>query len=80
MHRSAYQQNSSTETALLNITDNILNNIESKRCTAMTYLDLSAAFDNVNHNILLDFLENYYGLHRSVLNWVKSHIQAGNSL
>ena len=66
MHQSAYRQNFSTEPALLNITHNILNNMESKRCTAMICLDLCVAFDTVNQSILLDILENFYGLQGSV--------------
>ena len=43
-------------------------------CTAMSCLDLSTAFDPVNHNILLDILKHYYGLKDSVLNWAKLYL------
>ena len=50
--------NHSTETAILNICDNILHNMENNTNTTMVALDLSAAFDTVNHKILLEVLNN----------------------
>ena len=43
----------STETALLKITDKIYNNIDNKKISLLLLLDLSKAFDSVNHEILL---------------------------
>ena len=40
----------------------------------MTYLDLSATFDIINHSVLLDILQTYYGFQGLVLNWIKSCI------
>ena len=44
----------STETALLKITDKIYNNIDNKKLSLLILLDLSKAFDSVNHNILIN--------------------------
>ena len=44
----------STETALLKISDRIYNNIDNKRISLLLLLDLSKAFDSVNHDILLN--------------------------
>ena len=45
------EKNVSTETAILNICDNIWTNIEKKKLTSIICLDLSAAFETVNHSI-----------------------------
>ena len=44
-HQSAYRQHHSTETTLLNMCDNILENMEDGKCTPIVSLDLSAAFN-----------------------------------
>ncbi len=40
----------------------------------LVLLDLSAAFDTIDHNIILNRLENFVGLSRSALAWFKSYI------
>ena len=42
--------------------------------TAMVTLDLSAAFDTVNHKILLEVLNKYYGIQVLALQWIKSYL------
>ena len=57
-----YRANHSTETTIPNICDNILQNMENNINTAMVALDLSAAFDTVNHRILMEVLNKYFGI------------------
>ena len=52
----------STESALLNIHNDILLNMAKGSVTTLTLLDLSAAFDTIDHTILLDILNVYYGI------------------
>ena len=51
--QSAYRVHHSTETALLKVKNDILLNMNKQHVTLLVLLDLSAAFDTVEHNILL---------------------------
>ena len=54
--QSAYRVHHSTETALLKVKNDILLNMNKQHVTLLVLLDLSAAFDTVEHNILLEAL------------------------
>ena len=54
--QSAYRKHHSTESTLLNIQNDILLNMAKGSVTALTLLDLSTAFDTIDHTILLDRL------------------------
>lgn len=71
--QSAYRQHHSTETALLKVKNDILMNIEDQCVTLLVLLDLSAAFDTVDHRILLDRLQFDFGISGSALNWFESY-------
>ena len=60
--QSAYRKHHSTESALLNIQNDILLNMAKGSVTALTLLDLSTAFDTIDHTILVDRLNVYYGI------------------
>ena len=46
----------STETALINVSDNLLKAIDEKSASLIVLLDMSKAFDSLNHNLLLEKL------------------------
>ena len=69
-YQSAYRANHSTETAILNICDYILHNMENKTHTTMVALDLSVIFDTVNHKILIEVL----GIQGIALKWIESYL------
>ena len=72
--QSAYPKGFSCETMLVKLTGVILNGMKNKLISAVVALHLSAAFDTVNHRILLETFKNYYGLDGTVLSWVKSYL------
>ena len=59
--QSAYHPHNSSEAALLKITNDILLALDSGNVSLLTLLDLSAAFDTIDHCILLDRLQHMYG-------------------
>ena len=72
--QSAYRSFHSTESALLRIQNDILLAINKQKVSALVLLDLSAAFDTIDHSILLSRLSSYYGLSGSALDLVSSYL------
>ena len=72
--QSAYRPNHSTETALLKVTNDILLNMNDQRVTLLLLLDLSAAFDTVDHDTLLHRLQFTFGVTGKVLSWFSSYL------
>ena len=72
--QSAYKRFHSTETALLKIHNDIICNMDNGKVTARTLLDLSAAFDTIDHSILLERLYGHFGISGTVFQWFKSYI------
>ena len=72
--QSAYKSLHSTETALLRVHDDILRAIDNNRSVALLLLDLSAAFDLVDHGILLHRLAFCFGIKGSALSWFQSNL------
>ena len=70
IRQSAYRKNHSTETALLSVVDGLLRNANDRLVSMLALLDLSAAFDTLDHPILLQRLETTFGISGTVLHWV----------
>ena len=73
--QSAYKAGHSTETALVRVTNDILTSMEKNQCVLIVLLDLSAAFDTVNHSKLLRVLQHRIGLGGTALIWFDSYLR-----
>jgi hypothetical protein len=85
-HQSGFRAFHSTETALLSMLADIYSAIDKAQVTLLALFDVSAAFDMVDHDILLQRLESSYGLKGVPLLWLQSYLSgrtqmviAGNS-
>ena len=74
-NQSAYRKQFSCETCVVKLVDDILRDFEVKQVSAMILVDLSAAFDTVNWDILPNVLHNQYGLGGTCLKWVDSYLR-----
>ena len=72
--QSAYRPSHSTETALLKVSNDILQALDSGNISVLSFLDLSAAFDTIDHSILLKRLSFSYGINGTALAWISSYL------
>jgi Reverse transcriptase (RNA-dependent DNA polymerase) len=72
--QSAYRRHHNTETALLKVLSDIYAAIDRREVVLLGLLDLSAAFDCVDHDILLSRLHLRFGIQGPALAWISSFL------
>jgi hypothetical protein len=72
--QSAYRKFHSTETALLSIYNDLLSACNQQKVSALVLLDLSAAFDTIDHDILLTRLSSTFGISGQALSLLSSYL------
>jgi hypothetical protein len=72
--QSAYRKQHSTETALLKILDDLNKVVNSRNSAILVGLDLSAAFDTIEHDILVDRLRTVFGVSGAALEWIRTYL------
>jgi len=68
-----FRKNTSTSHALIQIVERIRQSIDNKNNNCGIFIDLSKAFDTINHEILLSKME-HYGIRGIALSWFKSYL------
>ena len=74
-YQSAYRKGYSTETVLVKLANDTLWNMEKQLVTPLVCVDLSAAFDTVNHDVLLQILRNKFGVADTALSWFERYLR-----
>ena len=74
VNTSAYRTGHSTETALVKVQSDILYNMEKQKVTLLVLVDLSAAFDTVDHKLVMDILHSKFGISGTALQWHESYL------
>ena len=72
--QSAYRQYQSREIAAVTKVYNDMFAADSWEVTALCILDLTAAFDTVDYDLLLLRLERQFGIHDVALQWFRSYL------
>ena len=70
-HQSGFRAHHSTETAVLKIMSDILRAADHGSVTLLSLLDMSPAFDTVDHSILLNRLVTSFGIKGTALAWLR---------
>ena len=72
--QSSYRDKHSTETVLIKVQLDILAALDAVSSAILLMLELSAAFETIDHNILLSRLCNVYGITVDALDWFRSYL------
>jgi len=73
LYQSGNRKMHSTETVLINVSDNILKAIDEKSALLLVLLDMLKAFDSLNHDLLLEKLRKL-GLKSLAVFWFSSYL------
>jgi hypothetical protein len=73
-YQSAFRKNHGVESALSHVTTSIFHHLDQGSDVFLILLDLSAAFDTINHVLLLNILHDRFLIRGTALNWIESYL------
>ena len=77
-NQSAYRMNHSNETTILKVKSDIRGAMDKGEAVCLVLLGLSAAFDTIDHSILLQRLHDRFGICNTALEWIHSYLMDHN--
>ena len=72
--QSEFRPNHSTVTALIQMCDDWLENMDDGKLYGVVFLDIKKAFDSINHDILLNKMNEHFGISGMKLKWFESYL------
>src|SRR6218665_761379 len=72
-HQSGFTNHHSTETLLVSLYNKLVSAVSHQQVSCLCLLDISAAFDTIDHNILLQRLSSWFGVSGTALLWFQSY-------
>ena len=72
--QSGFRPKHSTLSALIQMCDDWLENIDIGNLNCVVFLDVQKAFDSVNHEILLNKMHEYFGMSGTQMKWFESYL------
>jgi hypothetical protein len=75
IYQSAYKSSHSTETALLKVKNDMLHELDKGKAILLVLLDLSSAFDTIDHVVLVDRMQKEFGIAGSAISWFASYLE-----
>ena len=74
-YQSAYRVGHGVETALNHVYSSIYEELDRGNEVLVVLLDLSAAFDTIDHNLIIKTLQNTFYINGKILDWIKSYLE-----
>ena len=71
---SAYREKHSTEMARIKLQNDVISALDAGSSAILLMLDLSAAFDTIDHAIFMSRLYNVYGISGNALDWFRPYV------
>ena len=74
-NQSGYRQHHSCETLNVRMFNDMLKSVDENNIVALFLLDMSSAFDTIDHSLLIALLQESYGINSTALNWFVSYLE-----
>src|SRR6218665_2224432 len=74
LHQSGFTKHHSTGTLLVSLYKKVVSAVSHQQVSCLCLLDISAAFDTIDHSIFLQRLSSWFGVSGTALLWFQSYL------